>query len=89
MILSRRIYDLDLPHRAVTVYAYLCDRADKNGECFPSTLTISKDLSLGRRTVFRALKDLESNGLITRTRRRNPLGGWTSSLIRLEVDNNV
>ena len=89
MILSRRIYDLDLPHRAVTVYVYLCDRASNDGECFPSTQTMSKDLHLGRRTIFRALKDLEDNGLIHRTRRRSRNGGWTSSLIRLEVDKDV
>lgn len=89
MILSRRIYDLDLPHRAVTVYAYLCDRANKKGECWPSTVTISKDLGLSRRTIFRALNDLEKAGLIKRIPRRRKTGGRTSSLIRLEVDKNV
>ena len=89
LILSRRIYDLDLPHRAVTVYVYLCDRANKKRECWPSTVTISKDLGLSRRTVFRALNDLEKAGLIKRIPRRRKTGGWTSSLIRLEVDKNV
>ena len=89
MILSRRIYDLDLPHRAVTVYAYLCDMANKKGECWPSTVTVSKDLGLSRRTIFRALNDLEKEGLIKRIPRRRKAGGWTSSLIRLEVDKNV
>ena len=36
MILPRRIYDLGLSHKAVAVYCYLANRADKNGECFPS-----------------------------------------------------
>ena len=89
MILSRRIYDLDLPHRAVTVYAYLCDMANKKGECWPSTITVSKDLGLSRRTIVRALNDLENAGLIKRIPRRRKTGGWTSSLIRLEVDKNV
>ena len=89
MILSRRIYDLDLPHRAVTVYVYLCDMANKKRECWPSTVTISKDLGLSRRTIVRALNDLENAGLIKRIPRRRKTGGWTSSLIRLEVDKNV
>lgn len=89
LILSRRIYDLDLPHRAVSVYAYLCDMANKKRECWPSTVTISKDLGLSRRTIFRALNDLEKAGLIKRIPRRRKTGGRTSSLIRLEVDKNV
>ena len=58
MNVERRIYDLGLPHRAVTVYCYLCDRSNKQGECFPSAKTIAQDLSLSRRTVFRALHEL-------------------------------
>ena len=27
------LYRTDLPHRAVSVYIYLADRANKNGEC--------------------------------------------------------
>ena len=30
------LYQMDLPHRAVAVYTYLHDRANKNGECWPS-----------------------------------------------------
>ena len=89
MILSRRIYDLKLPHRAVSVYVYLRDRANKKRECWPSTVTISKDLGLSRRTIFRALNDLEKARLIKRIPRRRKTGGWTSSLIRLEVEEDV
>lgn len=79
MIVSRRIYDLGLPHRAVTVYCYLCDRSNINGECFPSTRRIAEDLSITRRTVFRALKDLESAKLITRKKRYRIHGGYSSN----------
>ena len=89
LILSRRIYDLNLPHRAVTVYAYLCDMANKKRECWPSTITISKDLGLSRRTIFRAFNDLEKAGVIKRMPRRRKTGGWTSSIIRLEVEKDV
>ena len=83
MIVARRIYDLGLPHRAVTVYCYLCDRANKNGECFPSAKTIALDLSLSRRTVFRALKDLERSGLIEKKQRIRTSGGISSNLYKL------
>lgn len=33
------IYKADLSHRAVSVYIYLYDRANKDGECWPSRLT--------------------------------------------------
>ena len=30
------LYAEDLPHRAVSVYMYLKDRADKDGKCYPA-----------------------------------------------------
>lgn len=30
------VYSSDLPHRAVTVYMYLRDRADQDGKCYPA-----------------------------------------------------
>lgn len=30
------LYRMDLPHRAVSVYTYLADRANKDGECWPA-----------------------------------------------------
>lgn len=83
MIVLRRIYDLNLPHRAVAVYCYLCDRSNKHGECFPSAKTIALDLSLSRRTVFRALNDLEKCGLIEKRQRTRNSGGTSSNLYRL------
>jgi len=91
---ERRIYDLGLPHRAVTVYCYLCDRSNKKGECFPSAKTMAQDLSLSRRTVFRALHELLEKGLIEKQPRLRNNGGSSSNLYRLtdvpkEVDENV
>ena len=49
------LYCSDLPHRAVSVYIYLDDRANKDGECWPSISTIAKELKLSQSTVRRAL----------------------------------
>ena len=38
------LYRMDLPHRAVSVYIYLYDRGNKNGECWPAIPTIAKEL---------------------------------------------
>lgn len=64
MIFPRRIYDLGLSHKAVAVYCYLANRADKNGECFPSVRRIAEDLSIHKSTVYRAFTELENRGLL-------------------------
>ena len=74
------LYQMDLPHRAVAVYTYLYDRADKNGECFPSVKTIAGDIKLSPATVRRAIKDLKKVGLIV-TKQRYRENGGNSSLI--------
>lgn len=84
MILPRRIYDLGLSHKAVSVYCYLANRADKNGECFPSVRRIAEDLNLSKCTVFRAFIELEGNGLLERFPRYHPQGGRRSSLYRIK-----
>ena len=84
MIQPRRIYDLGLTHKAVAVYCYLCNRADKNGECYPSVRLISKDLSLSKSSVFRAFNELERNGLLQRLPRYHPSGARRSTLYRLK-----
>ena len=58
------LYDMDLSHRAVAVYIYLSDRADKQQECFPAIPTIAKELKLSESTVRRALRDLRKAKLI-------------------------
>ena len=48
----------DLPSRAVTVYMYLRSRADREGKCFPSVRTISRDTKMYIRTVHPARDDM-------------------------------
>ena len=80
LIVTREIYDSDLTHRAVAVFLYLCDRADRYGKCFPSMHTIADDLKFSRRTVVRALNDLEEEGFIRRENQYRTDGGNTSNL---------
>lgn len=84
MILPRRIYDLGLSHKAVSIYCYLANRADKNGECFPSVRRIAEDLSISKSTVFRAFNELEKRDLLERFPRYHPQGGRRSSLYRIK-----
>ena len=74
------LYKMNLPHRAVAVYTYLYDRADKNGECFPSVNTIAGDIKLSPATVRRAIKDLKKARLIE-TKQRHRRSGENSSLL--------
>ena len=64
-----------LPHRAVAVYTYLYDRANKNGECWPSIKTIAGDIKLSPATVRRAIMDLRKAGLIETKQRYRDKGG--------------
>ena len=74
------LYQMDLPHRAVAVYTYLYDRANKNGECWPSVKTIAGDIKLSPATVRRAIIDLKNAKLIT-TKQRYRSNGEKSSLL--------
>ena len=76
--------DQELSHRARTVYMYLKDRSDAGNTCCPSVRRIAEDLKLSRRTVQRALSDLDRHGFLERTQRHRPNGSLTSSLYRIK-----
>jgi len=80
MLNNREIYSSDLPHRAVAVYMYLRDRANKDGSCYPAISTIAADLKISKSTVKRALTDLEKDGYIKHERRYRKTGGNSSNL---------
>lgn len=73
------LYKMDLPHRAIAVYIYLADRANKDGICWPAIPTIARDLKLSESTVRRAVNDLRKQGLL-RTNQRFRDNGGNSSL---------
>ena len=72
------IYGEELPHRAITVYMYLKERADKNNQCFPAMSTIAEDLKVSRRTVQRAVNDLIKACYVLSEQRWRPKGGKSS-----------
>jgi predicted transcriptional regulator len=80
------VYADDLPHRAVTVFMYLKNKANKDKSCFPSIGTIAADIKLSKRTVERALGDLEGAGFVRREHRFRSKGGKSSNLYRLLDD---
>ncbi|EGD45810.1 hypothetical protein Cpap_0178 [Ruminiclostridium papyrosolvens DSM 2782] len=79
------LYASDLPHRAVAVYMYLRDRADKNGKCYPAIGTISKELKLSRSTVKRAIADLEKSGRLKKEKRWRENGGRSSNMYYIQT----
>lgn len=78
------LYRMDLPHRAISVYIYLADRANKDGICWPSIPTISRDLKLSESTTRRALDDLRKASLIQTEQRYRENGGNSSLLYKLD-----
>ena len=66
------------------MYIYLDDRANRDGECWPSIATIAKELKLSQSTVRRALRDLRKANLIETEQRFRKKGGKSSLLYKLK-----
>lgn len=79
----KKLYSSDLPHRAIAVYMYLHDRADKEGKCWPAIPTIARDLGMSRSTIKRALDDLIKAGYLKKEFRYRENGSHTSNLYTL------
>ncbi len=77
------LYKTDLPHRAIAVYRYLFDRANRQGQCWPAIPTMARDLKLSENTIRRALADLRCAGMITTCQRIRTNGGKSSLLYTL------
>ena len=77
------LYASELPHRAVAVYMYLRDRADKDSKCYPAIGTIARELKLSKSTVKRAISDLEKSGHLSKEPRWRENGGKSSNLYRI------
>ncbi len=79
MSLFGNLYEQDLPPRAKTVYMYLKDRSNADGECWPAVKTIAKDTSLSVSTVKRAIEDLIRCGSLTKESRYRENGSHSSN----------
>jgi len=79
------LYASELPHRAVAVYMYLRDRADRDGKCYPAIGTIAAELKLSRSTVKRAIADLEKSGYLCKELRWRENGGKSSNMYFLKL----
>jgi hypothetical protein len=64
--LMQLVWDADVPQSRKLVLLSLADQANDAGECYPSISTIERRCSMGRRTVFSALADLEEAGFLSR-----------------------
>ena len=78
------LYRMELPHRAVAVYIYLYDRANKEGQCWPAVPTIAREIKLSEATVRRAIRDLRKAGLVETEQRYRTKGGKSSLLFQLK-----
>lgn len=78
-----KIYQMELSHRAVAVYSYLYDRANKERECWPAIPTIAREIKLSEATVRRAIRDLRKANLIKTEQRYRTKGGKSSLLFRI------
>ena len=79
----KEIYASELPHRAIAVYMYLHDRADKERKCWPAISTIARELGMSHSTVKRALADLIKEGYLKKEFQYRENGGHTSNLYTL------
>ena len=79
MSLFGNLYEQDLPPRAKTVYMYLKDRSNADGECWPAVKTIAKDTSLSVSTVKRAIADLIQSGSLAKESRYRENGSHSSN----------
>ena len=78
------LYRMELPHRAVSVYIYLLDRANKDDECWPAIPTIASELKLSQSTVRIALQDLRKAGLLATRQPCREKGGERSLLYKIQ-----
>lgn len=67
------------------LYIALMNRANDQGNCWPSIPRLCKDTGAGKTTIYGALKRLEELGLVVRSQRKNPDGGNDSNMYHVRV----
>lgn len=77
------ILTLGLSVYALAVYNVLAHHADRNRNCFPSIGRIARMLRIGRSTVLRSIRELETAGVVRVTPRLDDKGHKTSNYYHL------
>lgn len=72
-----------LPPCPKSVLVALANRADEDGQCWPGIEDLEQRTGWNRRSIQRAVKDLQARGLLVASFRFKPLGGQNSNLYRL------
>lgn len=68
------------------VYFWICNFANKDGSCFPSIATLSKNAGASRRRVFECIKELETIGVISKETRKKGKQNMTNVYQLMIVD---
>ena len=79
----KKLYQSELPNRAIAVYLYLRGRANKEGVCWPAIPTMARELKMSESTVRRALRDLVREGFLVIEERQRENGADSSNLYSL------
>ena len=79
----KRIYQSDLPSRAIAVYLYLRGRANREGVCWPAIPTMARELKMSESTIRRALRDLVQEGFLKVEERQRESGADSSNKFTL------
>ena len=80
----KKLYQSELPTRAIAVYLYLRGRANKEGVCWPAISTIARELKMSQSTIRRALRDLVREGFLVIEGRQRENGTDSSNRYVLE-----
>ena len=79
----KKLYQSDLPNRAISVYLYLRSRANKEGFCWPAIPTMARELKMSESTIRRALRALVQEGCLIIEERQRESGADSSNNYRL------
>ncbi len=79
----KKLYQSELPTRAIAVYLYLRGRANKEGVCWPAVPTMARELRVSESTIRRALRELVREGFLVIEKRKRASGADSSNRYRL------
>ena len=75
----KKLYQSELPSRAIAVHLYLRGRANKEGVCWPAIPTMARELKMSESTIRRTLRDLVREGFLIIEKRQRENGAGSSN----------